>query len=56
MFAEFHRRAFALRHYIRFERAHLWIIRVEFLAARRLFAASDSSDATRMKPPSLFDR
>jgi len=34
MFAEFHRHALALGHYIRFERPHLRIIRIEFLAAR----------------------
>jgi len=39
MFAELHRRAFALRHYIRFERSHLRIIRGDLLAASRLFDA-----------------
>src|SRR5262245_61906251 len=54
MFAEFHRRAFALRHYIRFERAHLRIVRGEPFTARRLFDAPVDHVAQRRHETQLY--
>src|SRR5215813_8795018 len=54
MFAEFHRRALALRHYLRFERTHFRIALVESLAARRLFDAPVDHVARRRRAPQLY--